>query len=87
MTTWSNLINIASGSASNAVQFAQTNPAMACAAVAGAGGLTVLAVPAVVAAPAIGILNLAGFGSAGVVAGELLIHPELNRRTKANMHL
>lgn len=74
MTAWSDHIrlalNIANQSASNAWQFAQNNPGTAVAAVASTAGLTVLAAPAVVVAPAIGILNTVGFGSGGIVASK-----------------
>jgi len=57
---------------SDALELARKNPGMAGAAMAGAGGLTLLAAPAVIVTPAIGILNVAGFGSGGIVAGKLL---------------
>jgi hypothetical protein len=67
----SRALNIINESHSNALLFARTNPAMAGAAVAGAGGLTILALPAVIVAPIIAVLNLLGFGSGGIVAGRL----------------
>jgi hypothetical protein len=67
----SRVLNIINESSSNALLFARTNPAMAGAAVAGAGGLTILALPAVIVAPIIAVLNLLGFGSGGIVAGRL----------------
>jgi hypothetical protein len=69
-------LNTASESASDALRFAGKNPGVACVAVAGAGGAAMLVTPAVVVAPAIGILNLVGFGSGGVVVGKIPIHPE-----------
>jgi len=75
MAPWSELIrrglSIANESASDALQFAQKNPGMAFAAVAGAGGLTVLAMPGVAVVPTLGILNVVGFGSAGIVPGSI----------------
>jgi hypothetical protein len=76
MINWSELptrgFNTASKSATDALEFARKNPRTAGVAVVGAGGLIILAAPAIVVTLAIGILNLAGFGSGGIVAGKLL---------------
>jgi hypothetical protein len=61
MATWFKLfrrgLDTENESASDALQFTRKDPGMVCAAVAGTGGKTILAMPAVVVAPAIGVLQ------------------------------
>jgi hypothetical protein len=61
--------DVASQSISVALESAKNNPAMAGIIALGTSGLTIVAMPAVVATPVIGALHWAGFGVGGIIGG------------------
>lgn len=62
-------LNLVHGASQRALEFAGQNPTIAGIVAVGAGAVAVVAAPAIVVSPVIGILHSVGFGAGGIVAG------------------